>query len=177
MAKYQYIYFMDDLSKQYTGGKKILENIHLQFFPDAKIGIVGVNGAGKSTLLRIMAGVETEFNGEAWAAEGASVGLLEQEPQLDPAKTVEGNVLEGLAEQTALVSRFEAVSAKLGEVTDPDEMTALIEDDVVDLFCAKGTHDTIAAAIDERFGGLVDTVSLDAGTPASVVAEVRSIGP
>jgi ATPase subunit of ABC transporter with duplicated ATPase domains len=75
-----------------------------------------------------MAGLETEFNGEAWAAEGASGGMLEQEPQLDPAKTVEGNVLEGLVEQTALVSHFEAVSAKLGEVTDPDEMTALIEE-------------------------------------------------
>ena len=88
MASYQYIYFMQGLSKTYTGGKKVLENIHLQFYPDAKIGIVGPNGAGKSTLLRIMAGIDKEFNGEAYAADGAKVGFLPQEPELDPSKNV-----------------------------------------------------------------------------------------
>jgi ATP-binding cassette ChvD family protein len=128
MSSYQYVFVTRNLTKVYPGNREVLKDITLAFYPGAKIGVLGLNGAGKSTLLRIMAGLETEFNGEAWAAEGASVGMLEQEPQLDPTKTVEGNVLEGLAEQTALVSHFEAVSAKLGEVTDPDEMTALIEE-------------------------------------------------
>ena len=128
MASYQYVFVTRNLTKVYPGNREVLRDITLAFLPGAKIGVLGLNGAGKSTLLRIMAGVETEFSGEAWAAEGASVGLLEQEPRLDPGKTVEQNVLEGLAEQTALVARFEVVSAKLGEVTDPDEMTALIEE-------------------------------------------------
>jgi ATP-binding cassette ChvD family protein len=128
MASYQYIFVMRDMTKTYPGGRKVLENITLAFLPGAKIGVLGYNGAGKSTLLRIMAGVDTEFGGEAWAAEGVTVGMLEQEPHLDPAKTVEENVLEGLAEQKALVDRFEAVSMRLGEVTDPDEMTALIDE-------------------------------------------------
>lgn len=115
MAKYQYIYFMDGLTKAYTGGKKVLENIHLQFFPDAKIGVVGVNGAGKSTLLRIMAGLDKDYAGEAYAADGASVGYLPQEPQLDNAKTVFENVMEGLAPVKAKVDEFNAVSMKLGE--------------------------------------------------------------
>jgi ATP-binding cassette ChvD family protein len=128
MASYQYIFVMRDMTKAYPGGRKVLENVTLAFLPGAKIGVLGYNGAGKSTLLRIMAGVDTDFAGEAWAAEGVSVGMLEQEPHLDPAKTVEENVLEGLAEQKALIDRFEAVSTKLGEVTDPDEMTALIDE-------------------------------------------------
>jgi ATP-binding cassette ChvD family protein len=128
MASYQYIFVMRDMTKAYPGGRKVLENVTLAFLPGAKIGVLGYNGAGKSTLLRIMAGIDTEFGGEAWAAEGATVGMLEQEPHLDPAKTVEENVLEGLAEQKALIDRFEAVSMKLGEVTDPDEMTALIDE-------------------------------------------------
>jgi sulfate-transporting ATPase len=128
MASYQYIFVMKDMTKAYPGGRKVLENVTLAFFPGAKIGVLGYNGAGKSTLLRIMAGIDTDFTGEAWAADGVSVGLLEQEPQLDPAKTVEENVLEGLAAQKALVDQFEAVSMKLGEVTDPDEMTTLIEE-------------------------------------------------
>jgi ATP-binding cassette ChvD family protein len=118
---------MRDMTKAYPGGRKVLENITLAFLPGAKIGVLGYNGAGKSTLLRIMAGIDTEFGGEAWAADGITVGMLEQEPHLDPAKTVEENVLEGLAPQKALVDEFEAVSMKLGEVTDADEMTALIE--------------------------------------------------
>jgi len=115
MAKYQYIYFMHGLSKQYSGGKKILEDIHLQFFPDAKIGVVGVNGAGKSTLLRIMAGIDTEFDGEAYAAEGARVGYLAQEPALDADKTVFENVMDGVGELKGKIDAFNAVSAELGE--------------------------------------------------------------
>ena len=115
MAKYQYIYFMNGLTKAYTGGKKVLENIHLQFYPDAKIGIVGVNGAGKSTLLRIMAGIDKEFSGEAYAADGAKVGFLAQEPQLDNSKTVFDNVMDGLAPIKAKIDEFNAVSMELGE--------------------------------------------------------------
>jgi ATP-binding cassette ChvD family protein len=128
MASYQYIYVMKDLSKSYQVGREILNNVTLAFLPGVKIGVLGSNGAGKSTLLKIMAGIETEFNGEAWAADGATVGYLSQEPQLDPDKTVAENVLEGLAEQKGYVNRFEEVSLKLGEVEDPDEMTALIEE-------------------------------------------------
>jgi ATP-binding cassette ChvD family protein len=127
MASYQYIFVMRDMTKAYPGGRKVLENITLAFLPGAKIGVLGYNGAGKSTLLRIMAGIDTDFAGEAWAADRITVGMLEQEPHLDPSKTVEENVLEGLAPQKALVDAFEAVSMKLGEVTDADEMTALIE--------------------------------------------------
>ena len=115
MAKYQYIYFMSGLSKQFTGGKKILEDIHLQFYPDAKIGVVGVNGSGKSTLLKIMAGVDKEFNGEAYAADGAKVGYLPQEPELDKSKTVFENVMEGVGEIKAKIDEFNAVSIELGE--------------------------------------------------------------
>jgi ATP-binding cassette ChvD family protein len=128
MASYQYIYVMKGLSKTYPGGRQVLKDIWLSFFPGAKIGVLGYNGAGKSTLLRIMAGLDTEFTGEAWAAEGARVGYLPQEPELDPAKDVQGNVTEGLAEIKALVDRFNEVSEKLGTVEDPDEMTALIEE-------------------------------------------------
>jgi ATP-binding cassette ChvD family protein len=115
MAKYQYIYFMQGLTKAYNGGKKVLENIHLQFYPDAKIGVVGVNGSGKSTLLRIMAGVDKEFTGEAYAADGAKVGYLAQEPQLDKTKTVFENVLEGLGPIKEKIDAFNAVSAKMAE--------------------------------------------------------------
>jgi len=131
MSKYQYIYFMHGLSKTYTGGKKVLEDIHLQFFPDAKIGIVGVNGSGKSTLLRIMAGEDQEFNGEAYAAEGAKVGYLPQEPELDPSKTVFENVMVGVGEIGAKIEEFNAVSAELGEnYTDElmEKMSALQEE-------------------------------------------------
>ncbi len=126
MAAYQYIYVMKGLSKTYPGGRQVLKDIWLSFLPGAKIGVLGLNGAGKSTLLRIMAGLETEFAGEAWAAEGARVGYLSQEPELDSAKDVAGNVIEGLAETKALLDRFEEVSAKFAEI-DPDEMDALIE--------------------------------------------------
>src|SRR5262245_14546627 len=99
----QFIYHMQDLSKAYPGGRKVLENVHLSFYPDAKIGVLGVNGAGKSTLLRIMAGIDTEYSGEAWVAEGARVGFLSQEPQLDPNKSVRGNVEIGVADKRALL--------------------------------------------------------------------------
>ncbi len=95
----QFIYHMQGLSKAYAGGKKVLDNIHLPFYPDAKIGVLGPNGSGKSTLLRIMAGLDKEFNGEAWVAEGATGGYLQQEPELDPALNVMGNVMEGVAAQ------------------------------------------------------------------------------
>ena len=115
MSKYQYIYFMSGLTKQFSGGKKILEDIHLQFFPDAKIGVVGVNGAGKSTLLKIMAGIDQEFSGEAYAADGAKVGYLPQEPELNPEKNVFENVMEGVGEIKDKIDQFNAVSAELGE--------------------------------------------------------------
>ncbi|WP_306252952.1 energy-dependent translational throttle protein EttA [Parvularcula sp. IMCC14364] len=114
MAKYQYIYFMNGLTKAY-GAKKILDNVHLQFYPDAKIGIVGVNGAGKSTLLKIMAGVDQEFSGEAYAADGAKVGYLPQEPELDPSKTVFENALEGVGEIKAKIDEFNQVSMEMAE--------------------------------------------------------------
>ena len=95
----QFIYHMQGLTKTYPPNKKILEKIHLSFYPDAKIGVLGVNGSGKSTLLRIMAGIDKDFSGDGWVAEGARVGYLEQEPQLDPAKSVRENVMEGVAAQ------------------------------------------------------------------------------
>jgi ATP-binding cassette ChvD family protein len=120
----QFIYHMEGLSKVYPGNRKVLEDIHLSFYPDAKIGVLGVNGAGKSTLLRIMAGIETEFSGEAWVAEGARVGYLAQEPQLDAAKSVRENVMEGLAPQKAVVDRYNELAANYTDET-ADEMTKL----------------------------------------------------
>jgi sulfate-transporting ATPase len=128
VASYQYIYVMKGLSKTYPGGKEVLKNIWLSFFPGAKIGVLGANGAGKSTLLKIMAGLDDNFTGEAWAAEGVKVGYLPQEPQLDPSKDVLGNVMEGAGEVAQNVQRFEDVSMKLGEVTDDEEMNKLLEE-------------------------------------------------
>ena len=104
MAAYQYVYHMDNVSKTYPGGKKCFENIKLNFLPGVKIGVVGVNGSGKSTLLRIMAGMDTDFQGEAWAAKGVKVGYLAQEPYLDPALDVRGNVMLGLYKKTAILT-------------------------------------------------------------------------
>jgi energy-dependent translational throttle protein EttA len=124
MASYQYIYVMQRLTKIFPGGKKVLDGITLAFLPGAKIGVLGVNGAGKSTLLRIMAGLDQDFSGEAWAAQGAKVGLLPQEPELDPKKDVLGNIIEGAAETKALLDRFDEVSEKFA---DPDaDMDALM---------------------------------------------------
>ena len=126
MASYQYIYVMRNLSKIFPGGKKILENVTLAFLPGAKIGVLGVNGAGKSTVLRIMAGLDHDIGGEAWAAEGVRIGYLEQEPQLDPAKDVLGNVMDGVRETKALLDRFDEISARFAEPLDDDEMSAVM---------------------------------------------------
>ncbi len=126
MASYQYIYVMNGLSKTYAGGKQVLKDIRLSFFPGAKIGVLGLNGAGKSTLLKIMAGIETEFQGEAWAAEGVKVGFLEQEPTLDGDKDVLGNVMDGVHEKKALLDKFNEVSARFAEDLTDDEMNDLI---------------------------------------------------
>ena len=112
----QFIYHMSGLSKAY-GTKKVLENIHLSFYPDAKIGILGPNGSGKSTILRIMAGVDKEWSGEAWLAEGATVGYLPQEPQLDPALDVFGNVMEGVAAKTAIIERYNELMMNYSDET------------------------------------------------------------
>ena len=129
MASYQYVYVMDKVSKTYPGGKQILKDIRLSFLPGAKIGIVGVNGAGKSTLLKLMAGVDKEFTGEAWAAEGAKVGYLAQEPQLDETKDVLGNVMEGVAKKQAMVTRYNELAMNYSDET-ADEMAEL--QDVMD---------------------------------------------
>ncbi len=115
MASYQYVYVMNGLSKAYPGGKKVLDNVTLSFFPGAKIGVLGPNGSGKSTLLKIMGGVDKDFTGEAWAAQGARVGYLPQEPQLDPKKSVHENVVEGLGLLKAKVDRYNAVAAQMAE--------------------------------------------------------------
>jgi energy-dependent translational throttle protein EttA len=126
MPAYQYIYVMKGLSKTYPGGREVLKDIWLSFLPGAKIGVLGLNGAGKSTLLRIMAGIDQDFAGEAWAADGVKVGYLPQEPTLDPSQDVAGNVKEGLGEVKALLERFEQVSARFAEELAEDEMNALI---------------------------------------------------
>ncbi|MEH6494917.1 MAG: energy-dependent translational throttle protein EttA [Pseudomonas marincola] len=126
MASYQYIYVMNGLGKTYPGGKQVLKDIRLSFFPGAKIGVLGLNGSGKSTLLKIMAGLETEFIGEAWAADGVKVGYLAQEPQLDETKDVLGNVMEGVGEKKALLDKFNEISARFAEDLTDDEMNNLI---------------------------------------------------
>jgi ATP-binding cassette ChvD family protein len=113
----QFIYHMHGLSKTYSGGKKVLDNVHLSFYPDAKIGILGPNGAGKSTVLRIMAGLDKEFTGEAWAAEGAKIGYLPQEPVLDESKDVMGNVMEGVAEKQAILDRYNELMMNYSDET------------------------------------------------------------
>jgi ATP-binding cassette ChvD family protein len=139
MASYQYVYHMDGVSKSYGGGKKVFENIRLSFLPGVKIGVVGVNGSGKSTLMRIMAGQDKDFSGEAWAAKGAKVGYLPQEPALDETMDVRGNVMAGVAAKQALVTRFNEVAMKVAEDYSDElmeEMTTL--QDQID---AKGLWD------------------------------------
>ncbi|HAE08738.1 MAG TPA: energy-dependent translational throttle protein EttA, partial [Alphaproteobacteria bacterium] len=126
MASHQYVYVMNRLSKAWPGGKEVLKNISLSFLPGAKIGVLGLNGSGKSTLLKIMAGIETEFQGEAWAADGIKVGYLAQEPELNPSLDVAGNVLAGMGRAKQLVDRFNEVSAKFAEEMTDDEMNAVI---------------------------------------------------
>ncbi len=126
MSTPQYVYVMKGLTKAYPGGRKVVEDVWLSFLPGAKIGVLGLNGAGKSTLLKIMAGLDTEFQGEAWAADGLRVGYLAQEPELDPDKDVLGNVMEGVAETKALLDRFNEVSMRFGEDLSSEEMDELI---------------------------------------------------
>jgi len=143
----QFVYHMHGLSKTYPGNRKVLENINLSFYPDAKIGVLRVNGAGKSTLLRIMAGLDTEFAGEAWAAEGVRVGFLPQEPQLDPAKTVRENVMEGVAAQRALLDRYNELAANYSDET-AEEM-AKLQDEIE----AKGLWD-LDSKVDQAMDAL-----------------------
>ncbi|MGJ4854994.1 energy-dependent translational throttle protein EttA [Labrys sp. KB_33_2] len=124
MAAYQFVYHMQGLNKTYPGGKKVLDNVHLSFYPDAKIGVLGVNGSGKSTLLRIMAGIDKDFTGDGWVAEGARVGYLPQEPQLDPAKTVRENVMDGVAAKKAILDRYNELAMNYSDET-ADEMSRL----------------------------------------------------
>ncbi|HVT54436.1 MAG TPA: energy-dependent translational throttle protein EttA [Xanthobacteraceae bacterium] len=147
MASWQYVYQMNGLSKTYPGGRKVLDDIHLSFFPDAKIGILGVNGAGKSTLMRIMAGIDKEFVGEAFAANGARVGYLPQEPQLDEKKSVRENVMEGVADKRAVLERYNELAANYSDET-ADEM-AKLQDEIE----AKGLWD-LDSKIDQAMDAL-----------------------
>jgi len=124
----QFIYTMNRVSKVVPPKRTILKNISLSFFPGAKIGVLGLNGSGKSSLLRIMAGVDRDYDGEATPMPGLRVGFLPQEPQLDPAKDVRGNVQEGVAGTLALVDRFNEISARFGEPLEDDEMNRLLEE-------------------------------------------------
>jgi len=124
MPAYQYVYHMDGVSKTYPGGKKTFENIRLSFLPGVKIGVVGPNGTGKSTLLRIMAGIDKDFAGEAWAAEGARVGYLPQEPELDENLDVRGNVMEGVAGKKAKLDKYNELAMTYSDET-AEEMAAL----------------------------------------------------
>ena len=143
----QFIYHMQGLTKTYPAGKKVLDNVHLSFYPDAKIGVLGVNGSGKSTLLRIMAGIDTEFQGEGWVAEGARVGYLPQEPQLDPDLSVRQNVMLGVAEKQAILDRYNEIAANYSDET-ADEMTNL-QDEIE----AKGLWD-LDSQVDQAMDAL-----------------------
>jgi ATP-binding cassette ChvD family protein len=147
MASWQYVYQMNGLSKAYPGGRKVLDDIHLSFYPDAKIGVLGVNGAGKSTLMRIMAGLDKEFTGEARAADGARLGYLSQEPQLDPTKNVRENVMEGVADKRALLDRYNELAANYSDET-AEEM-AKLQDEIE----AKGLWD-LDSKIDQAMDAL-----------------------
>jgi len=149
----QYVYVMKDLRKIYPPNREVLKGIWLSFFPGAKIGVVGLNGAGKSTLLKVMAGVVTEFGGEAWAAKGAKVGYLSQEPQLDPEKDVLGNVEEGVAETRALLTKFDEINARFGEPMSDEEMDKLMAEqgrvqDAIDAANAWEIDRTLEIAMD-----------------------------
>jgi ATP-binding cassette ChvD family protein len=143
----QFIYHMRGLTKAYPGNRKVLENVNLSFYPDAKIGVLGLNGAGKSTLLRIMAGLDKDFSGEAWAAEGARVGFLPQEPQLDAGKTVRENVMEGVADRKALVERYNELAVNYSDETAAE--MAKLQDEIE----AKGLWD-LDSKIDQAMDAL-----------------------
>ena len=138
---------MQGLTKTYTGGKKVLDNVHLSFYPDAKIGVLGVNGSGKSTLLKIMAGIDKEFTGDGWVAEGARVGYLPQEPELDPNKSVRDNVMDGVAAQKAILDRYNELAMNYSDET-ADEMTKL-QDEIE----AKGLWD-LDSKVDQAMDSL-----------------------
>src|SRR5262252_1135967 len=144
----QFIYHMQGLSKTYPGNRKILENINLSFYPDAKIGVLGINGSGKSTLLRIMAGIDKEFTGDGWVAEGARVGYLPQEPGLDETKTVRENIMQGVARSKAVLDRYNELAMNYSDET-ADEMTRL-QDEIE----AKGLWD-LDSKIDQAMEALV----------------------
>ena len=144
----QFIYHMQGLSKTYPPNRKILENINLSFYPDAKIGVLGVNGSGKSTLLRIMAGMDKEYSGDGWVAEGARVGYLPQEPQLDESKSVRENVMEGVAASKAILDRYNELAMNYSDET-ADEMTKL-QDEIE----AKGLWD-LDSKVDQAMEALV----------------------
>jgi sulfate-transporting ATPase len=126
MPSWQYVYVMKNVTRAYPGGREVLKGITLSFLPDAKIGVLGVNGAGKSTLMKIMAGLDTDYGGEAWVAEGAHVGYLPQEPQLDPTKTVSGNVMDAFKDLSGWLARFNAISEQFAEPMDDDKMNTLL---------------------------------------------------
>ena len=165
----QFIYHMQGLSKSYAGGKKVLDNVHLSFYPDAKIGVLGPNGSGKSTLLRIMAGLDKEWNGEAWLADGATCGYLQQEPELDPALNVMGNVMEGVASKKAILDEYNGLMAdyndenaekagKLQDVIDSQnlwDLEAQVEQAMDAMRCPPGD-----ATIDNLSGGEKRRVAL-----------------
>ena len=147
MASYQYVYHMHGMSKAYPGGKKVLDNVHLSFYPTAKIGILGPNGSGKSTLLKIMAGIDKDFSGEAWVAEGARVGYLPQEPLLDPALSVRENVMLGVAKQKAILERYNELAMNYSDET-ADEMAQLT---------AIATGDERAKALNDIFWAVLNS--------------------
>src|SRR5258707_5480482 len=144
----QFIYHMQGLTKTYPGNRKVLENINLSFYPDAKIGVLGINGSGKSTLLRIMAGIDREFTGDGWVAEGARVGFLPQEPQLDETRTVRENVMLGVAASKAILDRYNELAMNYSDET-ADEMTRL-QDEIE----AKGLWD-LDSKVDQAMEALV----------------------
>lgn len=153
MATYQYSYVMKGLNKIFPGGRQILKDIYLSFYPGAKIGVIGVNGSGKSTLLKIMAGIDTEFQGEAFPAEGLKIGYLPQEPHLDPTKSVFDNVMEAVKETKDILDRFETVSARFGEELSDDDMNKLIDEqaalqDQIDALDAWDLDRTIQMALE-----------------------------
>jgi energy-dependent translational throttle protein EttA len=174
----EYCYVMKGLTKTVPGGKTVLENIWLSFLPGVKIGVIGPNGAGKSTLLKIMAGVDTQFEGEAWPAKGLSVGYLAQEPELDESKTARENVLAGLGETAELVGRFNELTAKLAEPLDDDEMQKVYDEmgqvqDAIDAADAWDLDRTIEIAMDALRVPDADDVTVLSGGERRRVALAR----
>ena len=182
MVSSQYVYSMYKLGKVYPGGKEVLKDISLSFLPGAKIGVLGLNGAGKSTLLKIMAGIETDFSGEAQAADGLKVGYLAQEPDLDPALDVQGNVMAGMGEAKELMDRFNAVSARFAEELTDDEMNDVIAEQAelqekIDAMDAWDLERKAEIAMDALRvpDGSADVTKLSGGTPPRGFVPVASL--